>query len=475
MLRKLTDWLSFNDKSYTLRIPRQEESESILLLGDPGTGKSQIIHQFMNQIALRTPSEAGVCFDPACEFLEAHYDPKTDIILNPLDARFPYWSPSFEISNEIDLQLVAESLLPCNDRVPEPSRFFIMAARDIIMLMLAKKPKASILVEWMRDEKTIDKFVAGTEIAHKINKKAGPQRVAVLSTLSDVARLLRMLPAREDCPEVLSLTQWAKRRRGWIFITSTQDTRDALRPLQSAFLNILMKRLLSVDGSWGRDYPCWFVVDEVHALKYLPALPTFMVESRKYGIKSILGTQSKHQMKEHYGETSATMLAAPHLKLYLRCNESEAAQWVANNIGEEERERPRVGASEAVEAAGRNSTNYSTFTEKRAVVSKEQIMALPNLHGYWNYADQVVPFQIDAHSWPRIAKGFIQRQKPKALSEARPQAATSPVPQQRAADVNAPQVRRPMEAPQPTAPLPSARPAAQTSTQVLDNDIDLDF
>jgi DNA replication protein DnaC len=64
LLRTLKDRLPFRDKSYTLRIPREEECESILLLGDPGTGKSQTIHQFMNQVARREPAEAGVCFDP---------------------------------------------------------------------------------------------------------------------------------------------------------------------------------------------------------------------------------------------------------------------------------------------------------------------------------------------------------------------------------------------------------------------------
>lgn len=482
MLRTLTDWLPFNDRPYTLRIPREEESESILLLGDPGTGKSQTIHQFMNQIALRTRPEAGVCFDPACEFLEAHFNPETDIILNPLDARFLYWSPSREVVNEIDLQMVADSFFPCHDHVPEPTRFFIQAARDIFMLMLARKPTAPTLVEWLRDEKTIDEIVAGTESAHKINKKAGPQRVAVLSTLSDAGRLLKMLPEREDCQRDFSLTQWAKRRRGWIFITSQQDARDALRPLQAAFLNILMKRLLSVDRDWGQQNPCWFVVDEVHALKYLPALPNFMVECRKYGIKPIFGTQSKHQMKEHYGENAATMLASAHLKLYFRCNESEAAKWVSSNIGDEERERPRVGASEAVEAAGRNSTNYSTFSETRAVVSKEQIMALPNKYGYWKYADQVVPFRIAAHNWPRIAKGFIPRPVPKAAAEAKPQVvASTPASQPRStADVSSPQVSLPASPPRQPAPVsalaPAASPAAQTSTQVLDdNNIDLNF
>jgi hypothetical protein len=62
-----------------------------------------------------------------------------------------------------------------------------------------------------------------------------------------------------------------------------------------------------------------------------------------------------------------------------------------------------------VQANGRDSINYSTFTERRSVVSKEQIMALPNLHGYWKYGDAVVPFRIEPKDRPKVAKSFIQR------------------------------------------------------------------
>lgn len=441
MFRPITDRLLRKDRSFFLRLPAREEFEGILLLGDPGTGKTQIIHQLLGQVRLRTPEEAGVCYDPACEFLAAHYDPETDVVLNPLDGRFPYWSPSLEVESEIDRQLVAESFFPYRDGTTGASRFFTDAARDIFELMLAKRPAAARIVEWLSDEKVIDELVAGTEVAHKISKRAGPQRAAVLSTLAEVGKLLKMLPAHEEGQPKWSLTQWARKRRGWVFITSKQETREALRPLQAAWLNILMKRLLSAPREWGKEHPCWMIVDEVHSLGHLSMLSTFIVESRKYGVKPVFGTQSRYQFEQHYGKEALTMLAAPHLKIYMRSNESQAAQWVAENIGEEERERPRVGTTANVHPRGRDSVNYSTVVERRSVVSKEQIMALPNFHGYWKYEDKVVPFRIGLRAWPTVAEDFVPRRpkvKTPATTDTVLPASVTPAPQHPAPSSAAP-------------------------------------
>jgi hypothetical protein len=86
-------------------------------------------------------------------------------------------------------------------------------------------------------------------------------------------------------------------------------------------------------------------------------------------------------------------------------------------IGEEEKERPRVGTTATVSANGRDSINYSTLTERRVVVSKEEIMALPNLHGYWKYGDVVVPFRIEPEDRPQVARAFIPRQRPAMVAK----------------------------------------------------------
>src|ERR1051326_358682 len=81
MIITLREILGFGERSYQLTVPRSEENEGLLILGDPGTGKSQVIHQLLDHIARRKPQEAVVCYDPAGEFIERHFDPDRDTLV----------------------------------------------------------------------------------------------------------------------------------------------------------------------------------------------------------------------------------------------------------------------------------------------------------------------------------------------------------------------------------------------------------
>jgi hypothetical protein len=104
------------------------------------------------------------------------------------------------------------------------------------------------------------------------------------------------------------------------------------------------------------------------------------------------------------------MLAAPKLKLFFRCGESESARWISDTIGEYEVEKPKIGTTASVEDKGRDAVNYSTVTEHKQAISKEQIMSLPDLHGYWKYADVVVPFRLPLAPVKIVARGYIPRE-----------------------------------------------------------------
>src|SRR5260370_32938597 len=118
MIDTLRRFIGLDARSHMLRVPRAEENEGLLLLGDPGTGKSQVIPHLLERIAWRRPPEAVVCYDPAGEFIASHFEPAADVVLNPLDARSLYWSPAIEVNYDTtstsatDRHLVAESFFP---------------------------------------------------------------------------------------------------------------------------------------------------------------------------------------------------------------------------------------------------------------------------------------------------------------------------------------------------------------------------
>jgi type IV secretory pathway TraG/TraD family ATPase VirD4 len=110
-----------------LAIPRAIESSHLLIMGDSGTGKSALIRQLLGQLEDR--GDTAIAYDPALEYTPQFYTPERgDVILNPLDARSPYWSPGDELRHDAEALTLATSLFP--DHVNE-NPFFTEGPRRI--------------------------------------------------------------------------------------------------------------------------------------------------------------------------------------------------------------------------------------------------------------------------------------------------------------------------------------------------------
>lgn len=73
-------------------------------------------------------------------------------------------------------------------------------------------------------------------------------------------------------------------------------------------------------------------------------------------------------------------------------------------------EKPKIGTTASVEDKGRDAVNYSTVTEHKQAISKEEIMSLTDLHGYWKYGDVVVPFRLPLAPVKIVAQGYVARE-----------------------------------------------------------------
>ena len=311
-----------------VRVPRAIESSHVLIMGDSGTGKSVLIRQILHQLDAR--GESAIVYDPAREYTPEFYTPERgDLILNPLDARSPYWSPGDEVQHEAEALTLATSLFP--DR-PHENQFFTEGPRRIFAHLLTLQPTAQELASWLCHEDELDRRVCGTSYAAMIDPQAPAQRSGVLASLNMVADTLKLLPTEAEMSHRWSAAGWARERRGWLCLTSTPETRTRLVPLTSLWLDLLVLRLMS--SGHPHPQPVWFMLDELASLQRLPQLHTAITENRKSNNPVVLSFQGRSQLETRYGHDAEAMLSQPATKIFLRTSEPHAAKWIADTIGE---------------------------------------------------------------------------------------------------------------------------------------------
>ena len=391
--------ITTNDSKLPLRIPRDAENKHFLIVGDTGSGKSSIIRQMLYQVDAR--GDSAIVYDPACEFVKQFYNERRgDIVLNPLDARMPYWNPSKELRRKAEAKALAVSLYQ-----PEgvTNRFFVEAPQKIFAHLLTFLPTPEELVQWMSDPAEIDRRVKGTEYWMLIDPKAPQQRTGVLGSLNMSADSFRLLPKPDETTSAWTATNWAEERRGWIFITSRPTMREALRPLISLWIDTLVLRLLN--EPMPDQKPVWFVIDELASLQRLPQLHTAITENRKSQNPVILGFQGRSQMQARYGEDAEAMLSQPATKIFLRTTEPRAAKWVSEAIGEIEIERLR----ETHYDGSRAGRNFALDRQTEPLVLPSEVSGLDDLRGFLKYGNHVARFSFPFIALEEKSPGFDER------------------------------------------------------------------
>jgi type IV secretory pathway TraG/TraD family ATPase VirD4 len=385
-----------------LRIPARAEAQHIQIIGDTGAGKSSLLAQILRQI--RSRGDSAIIYDPAREYVKRFYDPKRgDVILNPLDKRCPYWGPAEELRSRSEARALAASLFqPPQDKKGE---FFIESPQKIFAFLMAYGPTPEHLVEWMSNPEEIDRRLKGTEHAHLIDPRAHQQRAGVLASLGLVADSLRLLPKREIGNGAWTATEWADKRQGWIFLTSLPAEREALRPLQSLWIDWLVLRLLNEPTEAQKQV--WFVIDELASLQKLPQLHTAITEARKSRNPVVLGFQGKAQLEYLYGHLAEVMLSQPATSIWLTTKEPKAGQWVSEFIGKVEIERLRETHFDGT----RSGRNFALDRQVEPLVLESEISGLPDLHAYMKYQNFVTRFSFPYFDMPVVANGFELRER----------------------------------------------------------------
>jgi hypothetical protein len=393
-----------------VRIPRELENQHFLLMGDTGMGKSMLIRQILLQVAAR--NETAIVYDPALEYTPEFYDPERgDRILNPLDDRTPYWNPAGEVRHEAEALTLAASLYP---DLPQKDPSLSRAPRALFAHLLTLGPAPEELSSWMCHDEEIGRQVAGMKLALITSQ----QREAVLSELKAVGRVFRLLPSMQEGRDGWSSREWSRERRGWLFLTSTPQTREWLSPLTSFWLDLLVMRLMNQGMAGAR--PVWFVLDDLVTLRKLPQLQTAITESRKSNNRFVFGVHGLNRLEESHGKAAKSMLSQTATKVFLRTAEADSANWISETIGEVEIERLHGSRTPGYRWRRLHSKSDQFDLQTKRLVTASEIMALAPRQGYLKSGNLVVRLSFPRIQVPRKAPAFVERTIEHLPKEQRP-------------------------------------------------------
>ncbi len=391
-------------KVFPLAIKRKHEVQNALILGDIGAGKSTFQRGVLHQVQAR--GEVAIVHDPHREFVQEFYRPdRGDVILNPLDARSRFWAPGLEVEQGEEAQalMLGESLYPVQ---PGDQPFFKKQAAGLFAFLVAyHRPTGRELGDWFANDDLLDEKVQGTEFERTLTKDSAGQRAGIIGTANAAGPALRLLP-EQGSKKRFSTKEWAQTRRGWIFVTNTQETRLALRPLQSMWLDLLIARLLSM-GEQPKLPNVWMILDELAALQNLPQLKVAITENRNAGLSIIVGFHGRSQLEGIYGKDADTIFSMPKMKILLRTSESDGADWASRLIGTVEVERVRETRPAHEFFNHGRGHSYSVERREERLVLYSQIQSLPDLHGYFRYEDIVVPVHFAILPKKTIAEPYV--------------------------------------------------------------------
>ncbi len=393
--------------------PRRAETQHTIVSGTTGSGKTVLISDLVAR--LRARGERCILYDKMGSYTRSFFDPSCDVLMNPLDARAPRWSPFFEARTPWDFDMMAAALIPQQKDTVDP--FWVTAARQLFsngagVLWKQGVTENRVLVDHLlkTDLTALARAMEGTVAQSIVDPENPKTALSVRAMLTAHLGALEFLP---DTGEPFSIRDWVGQEdgTGFLFLTSRGDQHASLRGLISTWLEIAVNALLSLHQDDARRV--WVVLDELPTLHQVPSLQPGLAESRQFGGCFVLGIQVISALRDLYGKNGAeTISGLCGTRVVLAAPDQETARWSAESLGRGEVKEYSHGLSYGASVL-RDGVSLTQRREMRSLALPSEIMRLENLHGYLKFLGPwpVTRIGLDYVRRPKAAERFVPREE----------------------------------------------------------------
>jgi len=409
-LRRLTREKTTQVSIAGVPMPQRIEPLHLLVNGATGTGKSVLLRDLAYTAMLR--GDRMIIVDPNGDML-SRFGRARDVILNPYDRRTQGWSFFNEIRNDYDWQRYALSVVPRGktDDAEEWASYGRLLLRETAKkLALTGTPSIRELFRWttLAPPEDLRTFLAGTlaEALFAGSSEASKALTSARFILSDKLPEHVTMPAGD-----FSIRRWLEdHHAGNLYITWREDMGAALRPLISAWVDVICTSVLSLPEQPERRI--WLMIDELASLEKLASLKDALTKGRKHGLRVVAGLQSTSQLDDIYGVKEAQTLRASFRSLVVlggSRTDPKTNEDMSLSLGEHEVERDRHSKN-----LGRHSsTSRSLERVRERVILPAEIANLADLTAYIGFAGNLpiarVPLTVKqfATRFPAFEEGFV--------------------------------------------------------------------
>ena len=369
-----------------LHMVKYAEVMNFLMNGTIGVGKSTLIRWLLDYIRRR--GDRAIIYDSGCTFTETHYNPATDFILNPHDARCANWQMWGECIDTVDYDNIAASLIPVEG---DSDPFWVSSARTIyadLAIRMSADPERSI-EKFLKtllslSMKSLRDYLANTPSANLVEEKIEKTAISIRSVVTNYAKALRYLQGLDDGSKPpFTIRDWMTREQydsSWLFISTQARHRKSVRPLISLWVSLATMMLQSMGENSERRV--WFIIDETPSLQRIPELAETLAEARKFGGCFVLGMQNMAQLVHVYGrELARSIFDLMNTRMYGRSPSAEMAKVVEEELGNQRKREIREQNSYGLDQV-RDGVSLGKDKVNNPIVDYEQVMSLPNLSFY---------------------------------------------------------------------------------------------
>jgi len=361
-------------------IPMHMETGHIGVVGATGGGKSQSINRILPYLFA---ANVRCIFHDCKEDYYATWGKEKDVIFCPLDIRHCGWTILKEVENLYDTETIVVSFIPDKPNSTSDD-YWIIGPRQVftgILRLCIQTGKTKNSDIWyflnLPIEQLVEELikVPGTEaaIGHigHAGKKDNKAPHDIMSILKGYCQCLEYMA---DTDGDFNITRWLLEGEGNLFLLNYAPIRQAMRPVLTAFVNLMIAKMLNLSPDLHRRIS--FILDELPQLNKLGSIVDLLTLSRDRGAMNIIGYQNIGAIRAKYGpDDTENILANIKTNIICQLGDMRTAKEFSEKMGEHE-EVVTLRSHVIKPSNDFDGSNFSEQIRKRPLVRPEELINL---------------------------------------------------------------------------------------------------